>query len=103
MKLDFDPQELDRLADTLAVKVAEKLKSASKDQTDKVFNVKELAQYLGQKPSWIYAHIGEIPHVKKGGLLMFKKSLIDKWLEPVYCPTALDSLVLNRRGGYEKG
>ena len=82
MKLDFDPAELDKLADTLALKVVEKLKSTPKDQADKVFNVKELAEHLGQKPSWIYAHIGEIPHVKKGGLLMFKKSLIDKWLEP---------------------
>lgn len=105
MKLDFDSQEIDRLAQALAPVLAKELRPLlqAKATGDQVFGVKELAEHLSQKPSWIYAHIGEIPHVKKGGLLMFKKSSIDKWLEPTYHSTVLDSLVLDRRGGYEKG
>jgi predicted DNA-binding transcriptional regulator AlpA len=44
--------------------------------------LKEVAEYTGQKPRWIYDHKHEIPHTKKDGLLIFKKSCIDKWLEP---------------------
>ncbi len=55
---------------------------------DKIFGVKELAKYLGQKPSWVYANIEKIPHTKKGGFLMFKKSCIDEWLKPDYYPVS---------------
>ena len=105
MKLDFNQEDLTSLTQALAPALAKELRPLlqAKATGDQVFGVKELALYLGQKPSWIYAHIEEIPHVKKGGLLMFKKSLIDKWLEPAYCPTVLDSMGLDRRGGYEKG
>lgn len=100
MKLDFDQEELDRLTDTLALKVAEKIRPLLRPQgqDEKILGVKKLAEYLGQKPSWVYAHIGEIPHTKKGGLLMFKKTAIDKWLEPGYYPASVDSYVLERRG-----
>lgn len=100
MKLDFSQEDITLLAKALAPEVAKELKVLFKPQTqwEKIMGVKELAEYLGQKPSWVYDHIHEIPHVKKGGLLMFKKSAIDKWLAPSNYLTSLDHLTLVRGG-----
>ncbi len=102
MNFTLSQEEISMLAKALAQELAKELlpllQARVKGQEDKVFGVRELAQYLGQKPSWVYAHISEIPHTKKGGFLMFKKSAIDKWLEPDYYPISPGSLVLDRRG-----
>lgn len=92
MKLDFDAEELDRLADTLALKVAEKLKPLlrlPKDQ-DNILTVETLAQYLAVEKDWVYSHVREIPHFKVGRFPRFKKAEIDRWLEAQkapHCPT----------------
>ncbi len=96
----FDTEELSQIADAVSEKVLARLKPLLRLQatSDKVLGVKELAEYLGQKPSWVYTHIRMIPHTKKGGLLMFKKSTIDKWLEPDYYPIPQDIQFSKRRG-----
>ncbi len=97
MKIEID---VDQLRNEIAQEVVTMLKPLlrPRSQEDKIMGVKELAGYLDQKPSWVYAHISEIPHTKKGGLLMFKKSTIDKWLEPDYYPVPQDIKFL-RKGG----
>ena len=96
----FDAGELNQIADVVSEKVLERLKPilSQQGQSNKIMNVKELAEYLGQKPSWVYSHIRMIPHTKKGGLLMFKKSCIDKWLDPDYYPVSEDVQFSKRRG-----
>lgn len=49
----------------------------------KIFNVKELAQYLNIAPITIYRQTkrGEIPHFKIGRHLKFSQIDIDRWLE----------------------
>ncbi|MFN3467979.1 MAG: helix-turn-helix domain-containing protein [Candidatus Brocadiales bacterium] len=96
MRVNFEDTDLDRLADRVVEKLTPHLQYKDNGK-DKFLNVKELAEYIGQKPSWIYAHIQEIPHTKKGGFLVFKKSVIDKWLEPDYQPHLYSPLVLNRK------
>ena len=48
-----------------------------------VMTVKELADYLRLNELTIYkkVRLGEIPAVKVGRALRFKKDIIDKWLE----------------------
>jgi predicted DNA-binding transcriptional regulator AlpA len=98
MRVNFEDTDLDRLADRVVEKLTPRLQYKDNGK-DKFLNVKELAEYIGQKPSWIYAHIKEIPHTKKGGFLVFKKSTIDKWLEPDCYPHSPNLLLLNRKDG----
>jgi excisionase family DNA binding protein len=47
------------------------------------FNVRELAAYLRLKPCTIYknAEQGRIPGIKRFGRWLFRKTVIDRWLE----------------------
>lgn len=93
LKIDHEQLKKD-----IAEEVISRLKPfiISRGTEEKVFGVKELAEYIGQKPSWIYAHINEILHTKKGRLLMFKKSAIDRWLDPDYCSVPQDIKLLTK-------
>ncbi|MBZ9786440.1 helix-turn-helix domain-containing protein [Psychroflexus sp. CAK57W] len=58
-------------------------KSSYSDATsNKHFDVKGIAEFLGMKPSGIYGlvHKRKIPHIKKGKRLYFFKSEILDWL-----------------------
>ncbi|MCK4852475.1 MAG: helix-turn-helix domain-containing protein [Candidatus Omnitrophica bacterium] len=48
-----------------------------------IMTVKQLADYLQINELTIYkkVRIGEIPSIKMGRILRFKKEIIDKWLE----------------------
>ncbi|MBF0607408.1 MAG: helix-turn-helix domain-containing protein [Candidatus Magnetobacterium sp. LHC-1] len=58
--------------------------------TDTIFNVKLLCDYLKVTPTWIYerTHLNEIPFIKIGGQLRFKKKAIDKWVDSFEIPAA---------------
>lgn len=58
-------------------------------KSDELMNVKELAQYLKAKDSWIYekVHKKKIPFLKAGRFLLFKKKDIDQWLKNPYAPS----------------
>lgn len=50
---------------------------------EKLLTPQELAEELGVKLSTIYhwSHIGYIPKVKLGGLIRFRRTSVEKWLE----------------------
>ena len=50
---------------------------------DKLMTAKELASYMRLNPLTVYrkAREGEIPSVRVGRSIRFKKEQIDKWLE----------------------
>jgi excisionase family DNA binding protein len=52
-------------------------------RTMELFFDDRLAEYLTVSKQWIYerSHLKEIPHIKKQGLLRFRKREIDKWLD----------------------
>ncbi len=91
IELDINPEELDKLADALAVKVAEKLKpllSQRGHEDDRIFTIETLASYLSVEKEWVYAHVKKIPHYKVGRFPRFRKKDVDRWLEhskaPIY-------------------
>ena len=75
--------------DAMAAAVAERVvcvlpkKLVMPKEDDIIFNVAELAKYLGVSNSWIHQRTAkrEIPHIKAGQRLMFKKKDIDAWLD----------------------
>ncbi len=55
------------------------------EQVDVLFDVTGLSRYLGVEISWIYEHTArgsrvDIPFVKIGRFLKFRKTSIDAWL-----------------------
>jgi excisionase family DNA binding protein len=53
------------------------------NESDGLMTVDELAVYLKLKPGTIYNRVSrnEIPYLKVGGLLRFRRSEIDDWTE----------------------
>ena len=42
---------------------------------------KEVADLLRVPLSWVYSHVGELPHLKFGRLLRFRSEEVEKWME----------------------
>ena len=53
-----------------------------------LLGVKGLAEYLGVSDQWVYERVQlkEIPYIKVGKLLRFRKSDIDTWLDSLKVP-----------------
>ena len=84
MKTELEKQDIE----AIALRIADILKHMfSKNERfvaeDKIFNKKELANYLGVKESWVDKKVSfkEIPYFKAGKYPKFKKSQIDKWID----------------------
>lgn len=81
------------LVDLIADKVIEKLKpviasNGKHDTEDVIFDVSGLSKYLNVSHKWIYerTQFKEIPFLKIKGLLRFRKSAIDKWINSYNVP-----------------
>ena len=94
MKAEF---EID--SDCLANKIAQEVVKAIKPflapgapEDEGLFTVKTLAEYLGTSTKWVYERVQlkEIPYIKVGKHIRFRKSEIDRWLDALKVP-AMDS------------
>ena len=86
--LEFDIQEL---ASQVAIQVGKAIKPILDQyplREDRLYDVQELAEYLSVSTQWIYQQVQlkEIPYIKVGRLLRFKKSDIDTWLDALKIP-----------------
>ena len=84
MKQNFEQEDLKLIAKDVAEALKPLLKKNNKSgESDIVFDVKELAEYLKVDKSWIYkkTQFNSIPYFKCGKYTRFKKSQIDKWIE----------------------
>jgi excisionase family DNA binding protein len=93
MNIEIDDS---KLITDIADKVIESLKpllNSNTVQEDTLFTVESLASYLQVRKQWVYdrVHLNEIPYMKMGKFLRFRKSVIDKWLDKMKTP-ALQSL-----------
>jgi len=54
-------------------------------ERERLLDVKELAAYLGVKPSWVYGKVatGELPCIRVGRYLRFRLSDVLAWMEGV--------------------
>src|SRR5688572_26142402 len=56
--------------------------AAFKDEANKLFSIKEAADFLNLAPQTLYGYTSNrtIPFIKKGKKLYFRRSDLDKWL-----------------------
>jgi excisionase family DNA binding protein len=57
---------------------------------EEILDVEELSAYLKVPQTWIYerTHLKEIPYLKVGGKLRFRRREIEKWLKSFDIPAA---------------
>jgi len=83
VKTVLEQDDLQAIAAMVASALRPLLSNVGNKTTDEVFGVKELADYLKVKRTWIYnlTHLNEIPYIKAGGKLLFRRRQIDRWLD----------------------
>lgn len=88
MKTELEPQDIEAIAQRLLELLKPMLSENGKGEDDVILDVQSLAEYLRVTPKWIYerTHLKEIPHIKIGGQLRFRKRDIDKWLNSYNVP-----------------
>jgi excisionase family DNA binding protein len=87
LKVDLDVERLGKeIAKALLVELLPHLERNNREET--VFSKKELAEYLGVSASWINDRIQkkEIPYIKLGKHVRFKKTQINQWRETYSVP-----------------
>jgi len=47
---------------------------------EELWTVQEVAQKYRLRPSWIYQHISELPHIKLGNLVRFDPEALEQYL-----------------------
>lgn len=91
MQLLLQDEDVNQITERIFEKIKPLLvcKCAGKSE-DVIYDVQGLADYLKVSKKWIYerTHLKEIPHYKKDGLLRFRKTHIDKWLDTYIVPVA---------------
>jgi len=87
-ELTISPDFADELAQMILERIKPMIGSSPSQVIDTLFDVKGLSDYLAVGPDWIYKHVHlkEIPHLKVKGLLRFRKSQIDKWINSYGVP-----------------
>lgn len=87
--VDLDIKDL---ASQIAKEVERAIKpllSQNNPGNDLIYSVRGLAGYLNVSAQWVYQRIQlkEIPHIKVGKHVRFKKSDIDTWLDGLKIPS----------------
>jgi len=100
MKTTLDKEDVELIAQRVAEIISPLLLCNNKQDQDEILDVPALVEYLKVSPKWIYerTHLKEIPHIKSGGQLRFRKKSIDKWIDSFGIPalgktTAVKSLI----------
>ena len=101
MKINLEQEDLKLIAKDVAETLKPLLKNNKKSgDSNMVFDVKGLAEYLKVKDTWIYNQVGlkTIPYFKCGKYLRFKKSNIDKWIDNETIPAVPPFSLVKHRG-----
>ena len=90
--MELEDKDIDRIAERVFEKQKPVLHSLKKQSVNSgnhsLFTVKTLAKYLEVSDQWVYerVHLKEIPYIKVGKHVRFKKADIDRWLESLKVP-----------------
>ncbi len=91
MNVKFEQDDIEAIAETVTVEVLKALNPLlpkGKADTDPLMDIGECSKYLGVKEQWLYKRVSfkEIPYIKAGRFLKFRRSAIDRWLEENQVP-----------------
>lgn len=85
MKIELEEQDLEKIAAKVVEQIKPLLNRNVKERVedDPIFTVESLAKYLQVSEQWVYERVQfkEIPYIKVGKFLRFKRSAIENWLE----------------------
>jgi excisionase family DNA binding protein len=101
MKLNLEREDLKSISKEVIEVLKPLLKNTKKSaESDIVYDVNGLAEYLKVNKSWVYnkVHLKEIPHFKCGKYTRFKKSQIDKWIDSETIQAVPALSLANNRG-----
>lgn len=81
MKLELEQADIQAIAEKVTTMLRPVL-AANKPVADELLTTEQLAAFLHVDTGWIYKnhHDKQIPHIKIGKELRFKRSQIEKWL-----------------------
>ena len=81
LNIDIEQLRQDITSDVVAA--LRPLLTQGRGEKDHLYTIKELSKHLDVKTGWLYkaVHHHEIPFVKVGRHLRFKKNEIDQWLQ----------------------
>jgi hypothetical protein len=79
MKITLEQEDIDAIVNGVTVKL--KQWSFNEKKEEKIFNKKEVADYLVVPPSWVDKNFRKLPHFKMGKYVRFRKIAIDSFLE----------------------
>ncbi len=99
MRIEIDNSQLiNDIVEKVVNRITPLLTQNQKSSDNELMDVKELAEYLKVKESWVYekVHIREIPFHKAGKFSRFRKKHVDLWLLNPYHPD-LSEYNLNHR------
>ncbi len=92
MKVELEVHEIEKIAEQVAERLKPVLIKAKgkHDSEDILFDVSELMEYLKVSDKWVYARTRsrKIPFKKVDGVLLFRKSEIDRWIEEFNSPAS---------------
>ena len=89
MKTIMDQEDVELIAQRV-VEMIKPLLSTKEENSEIIFSVEELAEYLRVSVKWVYDHVYELPHFKLGGLLRFRKQEIDSTIDKLALKTKLN-------------
>ncbi|HLE17578.1 MAG TPA: helix-turn-helix domain-containing protein [Syntrophales bacterium] len=86
MRIDLDQEDIQAIAAQVTAEVLKAIKpivGKGQPTEDTLMTVDECAVYLRVKPQWLYkrTQLKEIPYVKLGRFVMFKKIEVDQWVD----------------------
>ncbi|MGE4542706.1 MAG: helix-turn-helix domain-containing protein [Pedobacter sp.] len=93
LAIQLGEEELKAIALDVAKYLKPLLSISKSSEPDQFYDVAGLAKYLNVSRDWIYKKVSQhnIPYMKTGRLIKFRKSSIDRWMEE----TAVKPLPVN--------
>lgn len=99
MRIELDHSDHEAIAQLVVAQLRPLLNTQQDD--NELLNVAGLAEYLHVSVAWVYerSRLNEIPKIKMHGVLLFRKSDIDKWLNSESTPAIRASvgMIKNKR------
>jgi excisionase family DNA binding protein len=81
LRIELPPDALSALVERVTEVVLEQLHDERRDGSPWLSGADAAARYLGWPRARVYRHLHELPHVKHGSRLMFRRSELDAFIE----------------------
>ena len=90
MRAHLDDDDIQVIVKSITEALRPLLGSQRESSGEEILDVEELSAYLKVPQTWIYerTHLKEIPYLKVGGKLRFRRREIEKWLKSFDIPAA---------------